>query len=96
MRAFFRVRRLTDEQPSNLQKMTRRRTLCAGRVKRARIILLSNQGYTHQDIATKLEVSYHTSCRWIVRFNELGRSWAAPGGPTCILTRMLASSFSRR
>lgn len=72
MRAFVRVRQLTDEELSTLQKMTRSRTLCAGRVKRARIILLSNQGYTHKEIAKKLEVSYHTSCRWIGRFNELG------------------------
>ncbi|MVN89391.1 helix-turn-helix domain-containing protein [Deinococcus sp. HMF7620] len=52
--------------------MSRSRTLCAGRVKRARIILMSNQGYTHQEIAEKIGVSYHTSCRWIGRFNALG------------------------
>lgn len=72
MRAFVRVRQLTDEELATLQKMTRSRTLCAGRVKRARIILLSNQGHTHKEIAKKLEVSYHTSCRWIGRFNDLG------------------------
>lgn len=37
MRAFVRVRPLTDEEQTTLHKMTRRRTLCAGRVKRARI-----------------------------------------------------------
>ena len=72
MRAFVRVRQLTREELATLQKMSQRRTLAAGKVKRAKIILMSNQGYTHQEIAKTLGISYHTSCRWIGRFNELG------------------------
>ena len=72
MRAFVRVRPLTSDELTTLQKMSRSRTLCAGRVKRARIILMSNQGYTHQEIAKTVDISYHTSCRWVGRFNTLG------------------------
>lgn len=74
MRAFVRVRSLTAEELTTLQKMARSRTLCAGRVKRAHIVLMSNQGYTHQETAGKLGVNYHTSCRRVGRFNELGLS----------------------
>ncbi|MFC3859970.1 hypothetical protein ACFOPQ_04215 [Deinococcus antarcticus] len=47
MRAFVRARQLTREELVTLQKMSQRRTLAAGKVKRAKIILMSNQGYAH-------------------------------------------------
>jgi len=52
--------------------MERRRKLAAGKVKRAKIILLSNQGYLAREIAEKLDCHERTASRWINRFNKLG------------------------
>lgn len=72
LKAYARVRQFTPEERETLHRMSRSRTLCAGRVKRAQIILLSNQGYKITEISEKLGVSYHTAERWIQRFNDLG------------------------
>ena len=72
LRAYARVRQFTPEESHELHRMSRSRTLCTGRVKRAQIILRSNQGLKITEIAELLGVSYHTAERWIQRFNTLG------------------------
>lgn len=72
MRPYARVRTLTREEYEELKRRTRRRKLAAGKVQRARIILLSNQGYLMREIAQELGCHEKTASRWIGRFNELG------------------------
>ncbi len=72
MRAPVRIRALTQEEYSELKRMERSRKLAAGRVKRAQIILLSNQGYLAHEIARKLDIHEKTARRWVGRFNKLG------------------------
>jgi transposase len=72
MRSFARVRSLTSEEYLALKKMERSRKLAAGKVKRAQVVLLSNQGYTREEISERLDMCQHTVSRWIIRFNKLG------------------------
>ena len=63
---------LTREEYEELKRMERRRKLAASKVQRARIILLSNQGYLMREIASALGCHEKTASRWIGRFNRLG------------------------
>lgn len=72
MRAFARVRKLTEEEYQELKRWDCSRKMAAGRVKRARVVLLSNQGYTRVEIAARLEMDERTVRRWMGRFNQLG------------------------
>lgn len=72
MRSFARVRTLTNDEYLALKKMERSRKLAAGKVKRAQVVLLSNQGYTRAEISEQLDMCEHTVSRWIIRFNKLG------------------------
>ena len=72
MRAYVRVRSLTEEEYKQLKRLSASRKLAAGRVKRAQLILLSNQGYRVQEIAEQLGLHERTARRWIGRFNRLG------------------------
>ena len=72
MHSYLRIRPLTEEEYGQLRKMSTSRKLCAGRVKRAQIILLSNQGYLPTEIGKKLAIHERTARRWIGRFNRLG------------------------
>lgn len=72
MHSSLRIRPLTEEEYGQLRKMSTSRKLCAGRVKRAQIILLSNQGYLPTEIGKKLAIHERTARRWIGRFNRLG------------------------
>jgi transposase len=72
MHAYLRIRPLTEQEYSQLRKMSISRKLCAGRVKRAQIILLSNQGHLAVEIGGKLGIHERTARRWIGRFNRLG------------------------
>ena len=72
MHPYLRIRSLTEEEYTHLRKMSTSRKLCAGRVKRAQIILLSNQGYLPTEIGQKLAIHERTARRWIGRFNRLG------------------------
>jgi predicted ArsR family transcriptional regulator len=56
MRAYVRVRSLTEEEYKQLKRLSASRKLAAGRVKRAQLILLSNQGYRVQEIAERLGI----------------------------------------
>lgn len=79
MRPYVRVRTLTREEYEELKRMERRRRLAAGKVKRAKIILLSNQGYLAREIADKLDCHERTAYRWINRFNKLGMAGLEEG-----------------
>ncbi len=46
--------------------------MAAGKVKRARTVLCSNQGYTCTEITQKLEMGERTVRWWVTRFNKLG------------------------
>lgn len=72
MRPFVRVKMLHSQNYKQLREMTRSRKLAAGKVKRAKIILLSNQGYAAREIAQKLDCSDRTALKWIGRFNRYG------------------------
>lgn len=72
MRAYLRVRPLTDEEYQQLKRQAASRKLAAGRVKRAQVILLSNQGYRAQEIAERLGMHERTARTWINRFTRLG------------------------
>jgi len=60
MRAYVRVRQLTEEEYQELKRWERSRKMTAGKVKRARVVLLSNQGYTRIEIARRLEMDERT------------------------------------
>lgn len=72
MRSYARVRKLTEEEYQELKRWERSRTMAAGKVKRARAVLCSNQGYTYTEIAQKLEMGERTVRRWVTRFTKLG------------------------
>jgi transposase len=72
MRPYVRVRSLSEEEYQQLKRLSTSRKLAAGRVKRAQLILLSNQGYRVQEIAEQLDIHERTARRWIGRFNRLG------------------------
>ena len=79
MRPYVRVRTLTREEYEELKRMERRRKLAAGKVKRAKIILLSNLGHTTKEIAEKLDCHERTASRWINRFDRLGMAGLEEG-----------------
>ncbi len=72
MRPFVRVKMLNSQDYKQLRELARSRKLAAGKVKRAKIVLLSNQGYTAREIAEKLDYNERTALRWINRFNKHG------------------------
>jgi transposase len=72
MKPPVRIRKLEAEEYHALKKWAASRTMAAGRVKRAQIILLSNQGYIAQEIAGMLDLNEKTVRIWISRFNRAG------------------------
>lgn len=62
--------RLSAEQRRQLEAIVRSRTLPAGLVKRARIVLLSAAGHSNHEIAQQLGLSDHTVGKWRRRFLE--------------------------
>ncbi len=72
MHSRYRVRTLNPEEHEELERRARRRNLPAGKVVRAKIILLSSQGYLPQDIARELGCNQRTARRWVGRFNDHG------------------------
>jgi len=63
---------LTDEQRAQLQALARSRSLPHSLVRRARIVLLADQGLANSSIATQLGVSNPTVTEWCRRFNNAG------------------------
>ena len=72
MRPFVRVKMLNAEEYRVLKKTVASRKLPAGKVRRAKIILSSNQGHTAREIAAKLDCNERTALKWIGRFNRYG------------------------
>lgn len=64
--------RISDELRTQLESMTRSRSLSHALVRRARIILLSQDGLSNQQIARQLEVSSNTVGKWRRRFLAQG------------------------
>lgn len=72
MRRYQAVLRLTDEQRADLQLWAQSRTLPAGDVFRARLILALAAGKSYSQIETELQTSRPTIARWRKRFEEGG------------------------
>ncbi len=81
----IRVRALSTEEQAELTRMARSRTLGAGRVKRAQLVLLAVAGHTAAEIAAILRLHARTARFWLKRFNAHGLAGleesARPGRP---------------
>jgi transposase len=90
MLATLPIHPLTEEEYARLRKMPTPRKLCARHVKRAQIILLSNQDDLLTEIGQKLVVHERNIRRWIGRFNRLGIV-GLEEGPWASLPRVYSS-----
>ena len=63
---------LTDEQRSQLRRMSLSRSLPAGDVFRARLILMLAEGRSYAEIQQRLDTTAPTVSRWRQRFAENG------------------------
>jgi transposase len=68
----IRVRTLSPEEQVELARTARSRTLCAGRVKRAQLVLLAAEGRKAAEIAAELRLHARTARFWLKRFNAHG------------------------
>jgi transposase len=68
----IRVRVLSAEEGAELTRTARSRTLCAGRVKRAQLVLLAVEGRKAAEIAEELRLHARTVRFWLNRFNAQG------------------------
>jgi transposase len=68
----LRVRDLSDDERTVLDRVVRSRTASVRRVERARIVWQASQGRPVSAIATDLGVSERTVRRWVKRFNAHG------------------------
>jgi len=68
----LRVRSLTSEEQATLERLARARTAPAGHVKRARVVLLAQEGLRIPEIAARLNMCAKTARLWLHRFNTLG------------------------
>jgi transposase len=68
----IRVRAPSAEEHAELTRMARSRTLCAGRVKRAQLVLLAAEGRKAAEIAEELRLHAKTARFWLKRFNARG------------------------
>ncbi len=69
---------ITDEQRSELSKWAQSRTLPAGDVFRARLILALAEGESYRRIMTTLQTTAPTISRWKQRFEQDGIDGLAP------------------
>ncbi len=65
MRPFVRLKVLNANEYMALKKTAVSRKLPAGKVRRAKFVLLSLQGHTAREIAQKLDCNERTALRWI-------------------------------
>ena len=68
----IRVRAPSAEEQAELARLARSRTLCAGRVKRAQLVLLAVEGRKAAEIAESLRLHARTARFWLKRFNAHG------------------------
>ena len=68
----LRVRGVSEEEREALGRMARSRTLGAGRVRRARIVVHALEGLKAPEIAARMELCEATVRHWLKRFNARG------------------------
>ena len=68
----IRVRSPSAEEHAELTRRARSRTLCAGRVKRAQLVLLAAEGRKAGEIAEELRLHARTARFWLKRFDARG------------------------
>ena len=66
------VRRLSESEEAQIEKLAHSRTASARLVERASIIWLSSQGWWVPEIAEHLRINAETVRQWVKRFNEEG------------------------
>src|SRR5262249_41909683 len=99
MRRDQRVLRIDDEQRTELQRWAQSRTLPAGDVFRAQLILGLGCGKSYSQIERELGTSRPTIARWRQRFEENGVAGLDPrhkGRQTRTATPQLQGRVSRR
>ncbi len=78
MRRYWKLLTLTDEQREELTRWSQSRTLPAGDVFRARLILALANGASYSRIERELKTSRPTIARWKQRFEKLGMAGLDP------------------
>lgn len=68
----LKVRPLTQEEETTIERQVHARTLPTWKVTRAKIIWYAKEGETVPEIARRLELCEKTTRMWLKRFNELG------------------------
>lgn len=72
MAGYVGLRKLTEEECEELTRWAQSRTLSAGDVFRARLVLVLAEGQSYSEIEASLGTSRPTIARWKARFEELG------------------------
>lgn len=72
MPKIVRVRELTEDERTTLERLSRSRTAPARQVERGRILYWSSEGQRVREIAGRLHLTENTVRCWINRFNEHG------------------------
>jgi len=68
----LRLRDLTDDERTEVQRITRSHTLGAAFVRRARIVVHAMSGLKAEEIASRMDLCGNTVRSWINRFNARG------------------------
>src|SRR4051795_2348936 len=68
----LRVRAVSDEEKEELSRMARSRTVGAGLVRRARIIVHALEGLKAPEIGARMDLCGATVRHWLKRFNARG------------------------
>ena len=68
----LRLRELTKEEDTTIEQVLHARKVPAGKLKRAQIVWLTNQGLRPPEIAERLQVSERMVRNRLHRFNEQG------------------------
>src|SRR3954463_10413066 len=99
MRRYRKVLRVNDEQLKELERWASSRTLPAGDVFRARLILALAAGKSYSQIESELGASRPTVARWRKRFQESGLAGLDPqhkGSPCRTATPEVQARVIRR
>jgi transposase len=68
----LRVRAVSDEEREKLERMARSRTVGAGLVRRARIVMHALEGLKAPEIGARMDLCGATVRHWLKRFNARG------------------------
>ena len=86
---------LTDEERSQLESISRSRTLPHALVRRSQIVLLAAEGASNTAVADKLGLSMQTVCKWRQRYIRQGlvglHDELRPGRPRSIADEKIAA-----